>query len=114
MGAAKPELAGAGTEAGAASGAAGAAAAAAVSNTISGEPTATLSPGSPEIDTTRPLTGAGTSTAALSVMTSTMTWSSLTESPGLVCQATISASTVPSPKSGILKTNWLMLAPSLR
>src|SRR5260370_1126061 len=42
------------------------------SNTISGEPTATLSPGAPVIDTTRPLTGAGTSTAALSVITSTM------------------------------------------
>src|SRR5450631_2815555 len=46
---------------------------AANSNTINGEPTATLSPGSPVIDTTRPLTGAGTSTAALSVITSTMT-----------------------------------------
>src|SRR5580704_6484348 len=33
------------------------------SNTISGEPTATLSPGAPVTDTTRPLTGAGTSTA---------------------------------------------------
>ena len=43
-----------------------------VSNTISGEPTATLSPGAPVIDSTRPLTGAGTSTAALSVITSTM------------------------------------------
>src|SRR5258707_1414933 len=42
------------------------------SNTISGEPTATLSPGAPVADTTRPLTGAGTSTAALSVITSTM------------------------------------------
>ena len=42
------------------------------SNTMSGDPTATLSPGSPEIDSTRPLTGAGTSTAALSVITSTM------------------------------------------
>ncbi len=42
------------------------------SNTISGEPTATLSPGAPLTDSTRPLTGAGTSTAALSVITSTM------------------------------------------
>src|SRR5258708_7629386 len=42
------------------------------SNTISGEPTATLSPGAPVTDSTRPLTGAGTSTAALSVITSTM------------------------------------------
>ena len=42
------------------------------SNTIRGEPTATLSPGEPDTETTRPLTGAGTSTAALSVITSTM------------------------------------------
>jgi hypothetical protein len=42
------------------------------SNTMSGAPTATLSPGAPLIDTTLPLTGAGTSTAALSVITSTM------------------------------------------
>ena len=42
------------------------------SNTISGEPTATLSPGAPVMEMTRPLTGAGTSTAALSVITSTM------------------------------------------
>ena len=42
------------------------------SKTINGEPTAILSPGSPRMETTRPLTGAGTSTAALSVITSTM------------------------------------------
>jgi hypothetical protein len=29
----------------------------------------------------------------------------------LVCQATISASTVPSPKSGILNVNWFMQVP---
>src|SRR5580692_164727 len=64
--------------AGAAADAAGAAAASGGfalslnSNTISGEPTATLSPGAPVTDTTRPLTGAGTSTAALSVITSTI------------------------------------------
>jgi len=75
------------------------------SNTISGEPTATLSPGAPVMDTTLPLTGAGTSTAALSVITSTMIWSSATVAPGAVCQAMISASTVPSPRSGILNTN---------
>jgi hypothetical protein len=39
---------------------------------MSGEPTAILSPGEPLTDTTRPLTGAGTSTAALSVITSTI------------------------------------------
>ncbi len=48
------------------------AAAAPTSNTISGEPTATLSPGAPRDGETRPLTGAGTSTAALSVITSTI------------------------------------------
>src|ERR1700735_2174006 len=42
------------------------------SNTISGEPTATLSPGAPVTATTRPLTRAGTYTAALSVITSTI------------------------------------------
>jgi hypothetical protein len=75
------------------------------SNTISGEPTATFSPGAPVTETTLPLTGAGTSTAALSVITSTMIWSSATVAPGAVCQAMISASTVPSPRSGILKMN---------
>ena len=52
--------------------AAAAVAAGAVSNTMSGEPTAILSPGAPRMESTRPLTGAGTSTAALSVITSTM------------------------------------------
>ena len=52
--------------------AAAAVAAGAVSNTINGEPTAILSPGAPRMESTRPLTGAGTSTAALSVITSTM------------------------------------------
>src|SRR5580698_2408469 len=48
-----------GGEAGAAGGVAtgNAAASAAVSKIISGEPTATLSPGSPVMETTRPLTG---------------------------------------------------------
>ncbi len=63
-----------------------------------------MSPGPPVSDTTRPVTGAGTSTAAFSVITSAMTWSSVIWSPTLTCQATISASTVPSPRSGILKT----------
>jgi hypothetical protein len=75
-----------------------------VSSTISSEPTATLSPGPPWVDTTVPLTGEGTSTAAFSVMTSTSTCSSATVSPGLTCQPTISADTVPSPRSGSLKT----------
>ena len=77
---------------------------ASVSNTTSSEPTATMSPGSPLMEMTRPVTGAGISTAAFSVMTSHMTWSSWTRSPGFTCQATTSAETVPSPRSGILKT----------
>ena len=88
--------------------AAGAAPAAAdvasVSNTTSSEPTATMSPGSPWMEMIRPVTGAGISTAAFSVITSHMTWSSCTRSPGFTCHATTSAETVPSPRSGILNT----------
>ncbi len=50
-----------------------------------------MSPGAPVVESTRPLTGAGTSTAAFSVMTSTITSSSATVSPGLTRQLTISA-----------------------
>jgi hypothetical protein len=75
-----------------------------VSKTTSSEPTGTMSPGAALRASTRPLTGAGTSTAALSVITSAMIWSSSTRSPTLTCQATTSASTVPSPRSGILNT----------
>src|ERR1700716_3852129 len=78
-----------------------------VSNTISSAPTGTRSPGAPVVDSTRPLTGAGTSTAAFSVITSTSTSSSATVSPGFTRQLTISASTVPSPRSGSLKTYLL-------
>ena len=63
--------------AGAAGAAAGAAApAASVSNTASSLPTATRSPGSPASARMRPLTGAGTSTVAFWVSTSTSGWSS--------------------------------------
>src|SRR5271165_5737843 len=58
--------------AGAAAGAAAVFAPSLNSNTMRGEPTATFSPGTPVTDTTLPLTGAGTSTAALSVITSTI------------------------------------------
>ncbi len=76
-----------------------------VSITINADPTGTMSPGCPVVDTTRPLTGDGSSTAAFSVITSQMTSSSATWSPGFTRQSTISASTVPSPRSGSLKTN---------
>ena len=78
---------------------------------MSSAPTGTMSPGAPVVDSTRPLTGEGTSTAAFSVITSTITSSSLTLSPGLTRQPTISASTVPSPRSGSLKTYLLMPPP---
>jgi len=71
---------------------------------MSSAPTGTMSPAAPVVEITRPLTGAGTSTAAFSVMTSTTTSSSATVSPGFTRQPTISASTVPSPRSGSLKT----------
>src|SRR6185437_6799868 len=84
--------------------AAAVAAAPAVSSTTNSAPTATMSPGCPVVETILPVTGAGTSTAAFSVMTSQMTSSAATSSPGLPRQVTISASTVPSPRSGSLKT----------
>jgi len=49
---------------------------------------------------TLPCTWHGTSTVALSVMMSAMTWSSATASPGCTCQAAISTSAMPSPMSG--------------
>src|SRR5206468_10214953 len=52
------------------------------------------------------------STAAFSVITSTNTSSSATVSPGFTRQLTISASTVPSPRSGSLKT-YLLTPPPL-
>jgi hypothetical protein len=48
--------------------------------------------------------GEVSSTVALSVITSTRSWSSSTRSPTFTCQAVISASAVPSPTSGSLKT----------
>ena len=68
------------------------------------EPTGRLSPGSPSIATTLPATGAGISTVALSVITSTSGSSSRITWPGATCQATISASAMPSPMSGTLTT----------
>src|SRR5687768_4864248 len=45
-------------------------------------------------------------TVALSVMTSTMSWSSLTPSPTFTSQLTISPSETPSPISGSLNSNF--------
>src|SRR5579885_338105 len=88
-------------------------AAAAVSNTTNSAPTATMSPGCPVVESTFPVTGDGTSTAAFSVITSTSPSSSDTSSPGFTFQAPISASTVPSPRSGSLKTNRLIQLSSM-
>ena len=80
-----------------------------VSNTTIWPPTGAMSPGSPWIEMILPSTGEVISTVALSVITSTSGASSLTTSPTLTCHATISASAVPSPTSGSLKTYWPMV-----
>ena len=82
----------------------------AVSKEINSAPTGIELPGTPASARTRPVTGAGISTTALSVETSAIVWPSTTSSPGLTCQATISAATVPSPRSGILKL-WTLMCP---
>ena len=63
-----------------------------------------MTPGSPCRAMTLPATGEVSSTVALSVITSARIWSSATVSPTLTCQPTSSASAVPSPTSGSLKT----------
>ena len=78
-----------------------------------GPPTANISPGSPRRSTTLPETGEVISTVALSVITSTSGWSSSTRSPTATCQATISASAVPSPTSGRRKVKRPMAQPSI-
>ena len=80
--------------------------AAPVSMRISSAPTASICPTSPPSASTRPATGDGISTVALSVITSASAWSSATVSPALTCQATSSTSAMPSPRSGILMT-WV-------
>ena len=52
----------------------------------------------------RPARGAGISTVALSVITSTIGWSARTTSPSATSQRTISPSTTPSPMSGSLNS----------
>src|SRR3569833_180089 len=60
----------------------------------------------------RPEYGEGTSTTALAVSTATIGWSTLTVSPTLTCQRTISASARPSPRSGRLNVAMKRLVPS--
>ena len=69
-----------------------------------GTPTLTVSPSSASSRATVPSHGDGSSTTALAVSTSTMIWPSSTWSPGLTCQATMSASVRPSPASGSLNS----------
>ncbi len=73
------------------------------SKSISGAPVAMTSPGCPYNVFTIPENGAGTSTTAFAVSTASIGWSTVTASPTLTCQRTISASARPSPRSGRLK-----------
>lgn len=84
--------------------AAGAPAPGARSNTTSTEWTGTIAPTAPRVSRTFPVRGAVIVTVALSVMTSTMGWSSLITSPGVTSQFTTSPSVTPSPMSGSLNS----------
>ena len=75
-----------------------------VSITTSTEPIAIWSPTSPASSIDLPATGHSISTVALSVIMSASCWSSSIVSPTLTCQATISASAMPSPMSGSLNS----------
>src|SRR5262249_745777 len=61
----------------------------------------------------RPVRGAGISTLALSVMTSTIGWCSFTASPALTIQRTISPSATPSPMSGSFTSNAMISSGAL-
>ena len=63
-------------------------------------PTGTTCPSSAPNERIVPVRGEGISTLALSVITSTRGWSSLTASPAFTSQRTISPSATPSPMSG--------------
>ena len=73
--------------------------------------TATISPTLPRVSTMRPVRGDVMVTVALSVMTSTIGWSSLMRSPGLTSHVTISPSVTPSPMSGSLNSQRAMVLP---
>src|SRR6201989_2683299 len=80
------------------------------STAMIGTPTSTVWPSSASSRATVPSHGHGSSTTALAVSISTMIWPSSTVSPGLTCQATMSASVRPSPTSGSL--NSLTIRPA--
>ena len=67
-------------------------------------PTGIVSPSPARSLTTVPAAGAGTSTVALSVMTSTTGWCSSTVAPSATSHWTISPSAMPSPMSGSLNS----------
>ena len=70
-------------------------------NSTRGAPTAMRSPGAPNtLEQCVPARGDGISMTALAVSTETSGWSVMTWSPSVTCQATISASGRPSPRSG--------------
>src|SRR5580698_3406151 len=74
------------------------------STAMIGVPTSTVWPSCTSSRATVPSQGEGSSTTALAVSISTMIWLTSTWSPGLTCQATMSASVSPSPTSGSLNS----------
>ncbi len=74
------------------------------SNTTRTEWTGTTAPTCPRSSTILPDLGDVIVTVALSVITSTIGWSSVTESPGPTSHLTISPSVTPSPMSGSLNS----------
>ena len=70
------------------------------STAMIGVPTSTVWPSGTSSAATTPANGLGSSTTALAVSMSTMIWFTVTVSPGLTRQVTMSASVSPSPTSG--------------
>jgi len=76
-----------------------------------GVPTSTVSPSCTSRSETVPEYGDGSSTRDFAVSISTMTWLTLTASPGPTRHDTISASVRPSPTSGRLNCESVMATP---
>jgi hypothetical protein len=81
------------------------------SMTMSTWPTAQIFPSGIMIRATLPPRGAGISTVALSVMISTIGWSSWMVSPSFTFHFTTSPSTTPSPMSGSLNSKAMATTP---
>ena len=73
-----------------------------------------VAPGSPYSLETTPANGDGSSTSALAVSTSAITWLSATVSPTATRHDTSSDSVSPSPRSGSLKSLTVMRWPPIR